>query len=102
VTHHHRYRSDISDWWCDDCDTVTDFCTELGGPGKPEDGSIDIVQQDLDDDADEGGIPAEAQADGHQYVMSPMGSYCPRCSDIASEREGRRITELDCLFDLDK
>lgn len=38
MTHHHRYRSDISDWWCDDCDTVTDFCTELGGPGKPADG----------------------------------------------------------------
>jgi hypothetical protein len=35
VAHHHRYRSDLADWWCDDCDTVTDFCTELGGPGKP-------------------------------------------------------------------
>ena len=27
--HRRRYRSDISDWWCDDCETVTDFCQEL-------------------------------------------------------------------------
>lgn len=25
-THAKRYRFDISDWWCDECDTVTDHC----------------------------------------------------------------------------
>lgn len=24
--HDHVYYSDINDWWCRDCDTVTDFC----------------------------------------------------------------------------
>ena len=26
-THHHIYDTNISDWWCLDCDTVTDYCT---------------------------------------------------------------------------
>lgn len=43
MSHHHHYRSDISDWWCDDCDTVTDFCTELGGPGKPDEHPADCA-----------------------------------------------------------
>lgn len=25
--HAHTYRADIKDWWCIDCDTVTDYCT---------------------------------------------------------------------------
>lgn len=28
TTHSHYYDSVISDWWCRDCDTVTDYCTE--------------------------------------------------------------------------
>ena len=26
--HHHTYRSDVSAWWCRECDTVTDYCTD--------------------------------------------------------------------------
>lgn len=29
LTHRHEFRYDIKDWWCYDCDTVTDFCQEL-------------------------------------------------------------------------
>lgn len=29
VDHVHTYRADISDWWCVDCDTVTDYCQQL-------------------------------------------------------------------------
>lgn len=29
--HHHTYRPDLSDWWCEDCQTVTDYCDE-GSP----------------------------------------------------------------------
>lgn len=25
-SHHHTYHADIADWWCEDCDTVTDYC----------------------------------------------------------------------------
>lgn len=27
-THAHHYRPDVSDWWCSDCETVTDFCAQ--------------------------------------------------------------------------
>lgn len=27
--HKHGYRWDLNDWWCFDCDTVTDFCSYL-------------------------------------------------------------------------
>jgi hypothetical protein len=27
--HAHAYRADIADWWCDDCETVTDFCQQI-------------------------------------------------------------------------
>ena len=27
-THRHEYRRDIADWWCHDCDTVSDSCTQ--------------------------------------------------------------------------
>lgn len=27
--HRRRYRFDISDWWCDDCETITDWCQQL-------------------------------------------------------------------------
>lgn len=27
--HSHTYRSDLSDWWCVDCDTVTDHCQQI-------------------------------------------------------------------------
>ena len=27
--HAHTYRADISDWYCTDCDTVTDYCQQL-------------------------------------------------------------------------
>jgi hypothetical protein len=30
--HVHNFRSDIGDWWCRDCGTVTDFCEQLN-PG---------------------------------------------------------------------
>lgn len=46
------------------------------------------------------GIPPEALADGHRYVMGAINAYCPRCSEIASE-SGRRITVLSCDFDPD-
>jgi hypothetical protein len=26
--HHHEYRHDVADWWCHDCETVTDFCQQ--------------------------------------------------------------------------
>ncbi len=26
--HTHVYRHDINDWWCNDCATVTDHCTQ--------------------------------------------------------------------------
>lgn len=26
--HAHAYRADISDWWCETCDTVTDYCED--------------------------------------------------------------------------
>ena len=26
--HHHFYRFHVSDWWCRECDTVTDYCTQ--------------------------------------------------------------------------
>lgn len=45
------------------------------------------------------GIPPEAVADGHRYVMGEVNAYCPRCSELASEREGRSITSLSCDFD---
>ena len=32
--HHHEYRRDIADWWCHNCDTVTDFCTQLNDFGQ--------------------------------------------------------------------
>ena len=28
TAHHHYYRHDVSDWWCRECDTVTDYCTD--------------------------------------------------------------------------
>lgn len=41
--HRHGYRPDISDWWCYDCDTVTDFCKQLN------DFSQDVPQSTEDD-----------------------------------------------------
>ena len=35
--HHHHYRPDISDWWCRECDTVTDYCTALDAAAGYED-----------------------------------------------------------------
>ena len=29
LTHTHHYRDDIADWWCDECDTVTDYCQQI-------------------------------------------------------------------------
>ncbi|MGN6129277.1 MAG: hypothetical protein ACTHOK_02960 [Nocardioidaceae bacterium] len=26
--HWHEYRRDLADWWCRDCNTVTDFCAQ--------------------------------------------------------------------------
>jgi len=28
LRHRHGYRRDISDWWCETCDTVTDYCLQ--------------------------------------------------------------------------
>jgi hypothetical protein len=33
-SHRHSYRTDINDWWCYDCDTVTDFCVEYNDFGQ--------------------------------------------------------------------
>ena len=27
--HAHEYRDEIADWWCIECQTVTDFCQQL-------------------------------------------------------------------------
>ena len=27
--HLHHYRGDINEWFCSDCDTVTDYCEDL-------------------------------------------------------------------------
>lgn len=27
--HSHTYRSDLSSWWCQECDTATDFCQQI-------------------------------------------------------------------------
>ena len=27
--HEHTYRWDVADWWCKDCDTVTDYCAQV-------------------------------------------------------------------------
>jgi hypothetical protein len=27
--HRHEYRRDLADWWCHDCETVTDFCQQV-------------------------------------------------------------------------
>lgn len=32
--HHHYYLYEISDWWCDNCQTVTDYCKELNDYGQ--------------------------------------------------------------------
>lgn len=29
IRHTHTYRDDIADWWCVECDTVTDYCNRL-------------------------------------------------------------------------
>lgn len=29
ASHHHYFREDIADIWCDECDTVTDYCQQL-------------------------------------------------------------------------
>lgn len=29
TTHRHEYRTDLADWWCHDCETVTDYCQDL-------------------------------------------------------------------------
>lgn len=26
--HRHEHRRDLADWWCHDCQTVTDFCQQ--------------------------------------------------------------------------
>lgn len=31
--HKHEFRRDIADWWCVECDTVTDYCQQLN-PGS--------------------------------------------------------------------
>ena len=51
---------------------------------------------------EEGGITAEGLALGHRYVMGNVNAYCPQCSEDHSAAEGRRITVLDCDYDLDK
>jgi len=47
-------------------------------------------------------IDPSALADGHRYVMGAVNAYCPRCSDLELEREGRRITVLTCDFDMEE
>ena len=27
--HRHEYRDEIADWWCEDCQTVTDYCHQI-------------------------------------------------------------------------
>lgn len=27
--HHHYFRPDIADMWCEECDTVTDYCQQI-------------------------------------------------------------------------
>lgn len=27
--HRHYFRADIADWWCEACDTVTDYCQQI-------------------------------------------------------------------------
>lgn len=29
VTHLHAYDREIADWWCHDCETVTDYCQQI-------------------------------------------------------------------------
>jgi hypothetical protein len=28
-SHVFTYRFDVSDWWCEQCDTVSDFCQQI-------------------------------------------------------------------------
>lgn len=56
--------------------------------------SVDLAEDNY-------GIPADAMADGHRYVMGAINSYCPRCSELETARQGRSITALTCDFDRD-
>jgi hypothetical protein len=49
-----------------------------------------------------GGISAEGLALGHHYVQGAVNAYCPKCSEEASEAEGRDTIVLDCDYDRDK
>ncbi len=55
--------------------------------------------KELDDDEDEDGISPEATALGHKYVMGVVNAYCPKCSEIESEKQGRPIVSLTCDYD---
>jgi hypothetical protein len=36
MTHHHWYSFAAGDWLCRECDTVTDYCTQLNGYAEEE------------------------------------------------------------------
>lgn len=33
-THRHEFDYERKDWWCHDCETVTDYCKELNDFGQ--------------------------------------------------------------------
>lgn len=77
------------------CDTCGAPCDENGCTAdRSHEVALDV------DEADEGGITPEAQADGHRYVMGNVNAHCPRCATLHFEKTGELITVLTCDFDV--